>query len=112
MRRRDFLTVVGPIAAVAVVLRTRGLYAAGTIVSGTVSGSDQGFLTGARVVVDGSVRREATTDADGRFTFTDVPTGRYRLVATAEGYLPLDRPMDVGTASVSVDILLLRLPGL
>ena len=80
--------------------------------TGTVSGSDQGFLTGAFVVVDGAVHREATTDADGRFTFADVPAGRYRLVVTAEGYLPLDRPMDVGTASVSVDILLLRLPGL
>ena len=85
---------------------------AGTVVSGTVSGSDQGFLTGASVVIDGPEHREAKTDADGRFTFTNVPRGRYRLVASAEPYLPLDRNMDVGDASVSVDIVLLRLPGL
>ena len=85
---------------------------AGTVVSGTVSGSDQGFLTGASVVIDGPEHREARTDADGRFTFANVPRGRYRLVVTAEPYLPLDRSMDVGDASVSVDIVLLRLPGL
>ncbi|HUR33888.1 MAG TPA: carboxypeptidase regulatory-like domain-containing protein [Vicinamibacterales bacterium] len=86
--------------------------AAGTVVSGTVSGSDQGFLTGASVVIDGSGHRATTTDADGRFTFADVPRGRHRIVVSAEGYLPLDRPLDVGEASVSIDVLLLRLPGL
>lgn len=82
------------------------------MVSGTVGGSDQGFLTGASVVIDGPQHREARTDADGRFTFADVPRGRYHLVVTAEGYLPLDQNMDVGTTSVSVDIVLLHLPGL
>lgn len=85
---------------------------AGTVVSGTVSGTDQGFLTGASVVIDGPEHRETRTDADGRFTFTNVPRGRYRLVASAEFYLPLDRNMDVGDASVSADVVLLRLPGL
>lgn len=86
--------------------------AAGTVVSGTVSGSDQGFLPDASVVLDGPQHLEARTDADGRFTFVDVPQGRYRLVASADGYLPLDRPMDVGSASVSMDIALLRIPGI
>jgi hypothetical protein len=110
MRRRDVLTMLISTAATAA-LRSPALHAAGTVVTGTVSGSDQGFLTGARVVVEASQRREATTDADGRFTFADIAPGRYRLLVTAEGYLPLDRPMDVGTASVSMDIVLLRLPG-
>jgi hypothetical protein len=85
---------------------------AGTVFSGTVSGNDQGFLPGASVVIDGPVHREAKTDADGRFTITDVPGGHYQLKVAADGYLGIERPMDVGTASVSVDIQLLRLAGL
>jgi hypothetical protein len=85
---------------------------AGTTVSGTVSGSDQGFLTGASVVIDGPAHSETTTDADGRFTFADVTRGQYRLRVMAEGYLPMERSMEVGTASISMDIVLLRLPGL
>ena len=86
--------------------------AAGVVVSGTVSGSDQGFLTGAVVVLEGTQRRETHTDADGRFTFVDVPRGKHRFVASADGYLPMDRPMEVGDVSVSLDVVLLRLPGL
>lgn len=85
---------------------------AGTVFSGTVSGNDQGFLAGASVVIDGPVHKEAKTDADGRFTITDVPSGRYQLKVAADGYLGMERSMDVGTASVSVDIQLLRLAGL
>lgn len=85
--------------------------AAGTVVSGTVSGSDEGFLTGATVTLEGPQRRETQTDADGRFTFTDVARGRYRVRVTADKYLPLEQPMEVGDASISVDIVLLRLPG-
>jgi hypothetical protein len=100
--------VCGCVAAIA----TRAAALAGVVVSGTVSGSDQGFLTGALVVLEGADRRETHTDADGRFTFPDVPRGRHRFVASADGYLPMDRPMEVGNASVSLDVVLLRLPGL
>ena len=86
--------------------------AAGTVVSGTVSGSDQGPLKGASIVLEGSGKRETVTDADGRFTFSDVPAGQYRFKAMAEGYLPIDQPMQVGTASISVEIVLLKLPGI
>ncbi len=86
--------------------------AAGMVVSGTVSGTDQGFLTGESVAIEGPVRRSTKTDADGRFTFTDVPRGQYRIVVSADGYLPLDRPLDVHDASVSIDVVLLRIPSL
>ncbi|MGE3959586.1 MAG: carboxypeptidase-like regulatory domain-containing protein [Vicinamibacterales bacterium] len=86
--------------------------AAGATFSGTVAGSDQGFLTGASVIIDGPVHRDAKTDADGRFTIVDVPKGRYQVRVMADGYLPMERPMEVGDASVSVDVVLLRLPGL
>ncbi len=98
------LAAAGPIGAAA------GL--AGTVFSGTVSGNDQGFIAGASVTIDGPVHKDAKTDADGRFTITDVPSGRYQLKVAADGYLGMERPMDVGTASVSVDIQLLRLAGL
>lgn len=104
------LSVAILIAARAWVAPAAVTAAAGTVVSGTVGGTDQGFLTGASAVIDGPVHRDARTDADGRFTLTDVPRGRYRLEAAAEGYLPLDRDLDVYDASVSIDILLLRIP--
>jgi hypothetical protein len=85
--------------------------AAGTVVSGTVSGSDAGFLPGATVTLEGPQHRDTHTDADGRFTFTDVARGRYQITAEAEKYLPIERSMEVGDASVSLDIVLLRLPG-
>lgn len=85
--------------------------AAGTVVSGTISGNDQGFLKGVSVRLEGSTTRDTVTDADGRFTFTDVAPGQYRFKAAAEGYLPVDQPMQVGTASVSVDLDMLKLPG-
>jgi len=84
--------------------------AAGVVVSGTVSGTDVGFLTGASVAIDGAVKRSVKTDADGRFTFNDVPSGQYRILVSADGYLPLDRPLDVHNASVSIDVVLLRIP--
>ncbi len=105
-----WLVTVVLLAAIIRVGAAAGL--AGVVFSGTVSGNDQGFLSGASVVIDGPVHKEARTDADGRFTITDVPSGRYQLKVSADGYLGMERPMEVGTASVSVDVQLLRLAGL
>lgn len=102
------VVLVGIAVAERTSLRAGG---AGTVVSGTVSGSDQGFLTGASVAIDGPEHRDTRTDADGRFTFASVPRGRFRIVVSADRYLSLDRTLDVGDASVSMDIVLLRLPG-
>lgn len=104
------LVVSALLAAIGRVGAAAGL--AGVVFSGTVSGNDQGFLPGASVVIDGPVHRETKTDADGRFTITEVPSGRYQLKVSADGYLGMERPMEVGTAAVSLDVQLLRLAGL
>jgi hypothetical protein len=109
LRKLVFIALVG--SASVARASTWAPVAAGVAVSGTVSGSDQGFLTGASVVIDGATRLRASTDADGRFTFTDVAKGRYQIAVSADGYLPIERPLDVGDAPVSMDIVLLRLPG-
>ncbi len=105
-------SLVTVVLLVAMVRAVAAAGMAGVVFSGTVSGSDQGFITGATVAIDGPVHKDARTDADGRFTITDVPSGRYQLKVAGEGYLGIERSMDVGTASVSVDIQLLRLAGL
>ena len=110
---RRWLAVLLACSVVACLAATAGRVgaAAGTVVSGTVSGSDQGPLKGASITLTGSSARETMTDADGRFTFADVPAGQYRFRALAEGYLSADQSMQVGTASISVDVVLLKLPG-
>ncbi len=114
-RLLSLMALVGAVAA-GVVLgssgRTAEARAAGVVFSGTVAGSDQGFLSGASVAIDGPQHKEARTDADGRFTITDVASGKYQLKVFADGYLPIERPMEVGSASVSLDVVLLKLPGL
>lgn len=120
MTRRPFVRALALLAVCAVAVPTvtwagTGVVqraAAGQVVSGTVSGSDSGFLTGARVTLEGKTHHEATTDADGRFTLTGVPSGSYTFKVMADGHLPMENRMEVGTVSVSVDIVLLHIPGL
>ena len=65
------------------ILLLTGLAAAATL-SGVVRSDDGAPLAGATVQVWDSALRGAETaaDADGAFTFTDLPPGRYRLRAT------------------------------
>ncbi|MGC4081449.1 MAG: carboxypeptidase regulatory-like domain-containing protein [Vicinamibacterales bacterium] len=109
---RSFVGLVLAMLIALAVPTLQGRAAAGVTFSGTVAGNDQGFLSGATVIVDGPQHKETKTDADGRFTITDVASGRYQLRVMADGYLPLEQPLTAGTAAISVDIVLLRLPGL
>lgn len=120
MTHRRFVIALALLALAIVPVRAVAAYrplaaavaVAGQTVSGTVSGSDSGFLTGAQVRLEGKTTHEATTDADGRFTLKDVPTGRYALKVMAMGHVPMENTMEVGDVSVSVDIVLLHIPGL
>ncbi|PRY56232.1 S8 family serine peptidase [Glycomyces artemisiae] len=50
--------------------------------SGTVTDQHGDPVAGARLVFEGGVVREATTNADGEYAFERIPAGRYRVSAT------------------------------
>ncbi|MBI3490469.1 MAG: TonB-dependent receptor [Acidobacteria bacterium] len=50
--------------------------------------------------------------ADGTFTFTDLPFGRYRLVVTCPGFESSDSPIEIDAAPSSTLTIVLRLSGL
>jgi hypothetical protein len=43
-------------------------------------------IPGAAVALAGDARQQTTSDAEGKFTFTGVPAGRYRLAVSAAGF--------------------------
>lgn len=43
-------------------------------------------VPGAAVTLGGDARRETTSDAEGKFSFTEVPAGRYRITVSASGF--------------------------
>jgi TonB-linked SusC/RagA family outer membrane protein len=80
----------------------RGQQATGSI-SGTVMGTDAQALAGVQISVAGT-SRSVTTDQQGRYTLSLVPTGTQRVRARRLGYAPIDTTVSVtngGTATVS-----------
>lgn len=51
--------------------------------------------------------RGVTTDAQGRYTLPNVPAGHYDLAATYLGYQLRQRPLDVGSRPLQLDMALL-----
>ena len=51
------------------------------------------------------LKRDAATDASGRFVFRNVPPNSYRLQVAAQGFQTLERNVDVRT-SVPIDLTL------
>jgi len=53
-------------------------------------------------IFEGPMRRQTTTDADGKYQFAELPAGRFMLNASKAGYVPLQygqrRPNQPGTA--------------
>jgi Ca-activated chloride channel family protein len=66
-------------------------------VSGTVTDANGAALPGALVTLSaaGGWLQSTTTDAGGRFGFSDVPTGRATLTITRPGFIAVTRPMTI-----------------
>src|SRR5450432_4455053 len=51
-----------------------------------------------------STRRETTTDAKGRFSFTRLDGGEYRVTAESPGFAVLTRTITIGDAQQTEDL--------
>ena len=82
------------------------LYAQTGSITGTVIDSKSGEgLPGANVAIT-EINRGASTDADGRYTITNVPSGTYTLRLSFIGYKSQSREVQVGAGKMVVNIQL------
>ena len=81
-------------------------FEAGSAVRGRVVDGTGAPVAGATAILQpdgrGATSNTASTDFEGLFTLEPVPTGRYRLSATAPGYMvtELEQPVTVGRESI------------
>ena len=72
-------------------------------IAGSVEDPTGGRIANAAVSLAGPVDRTATTDADGRFAFGDLPDGEYRLRVGPDGFAPTEQRVRLSNgATVSV----------
>ena len=116
MRARRF-TSVPVIAACVVALisfagrpaRAQGLGGAGTV-QGTVKDPTGGVMQAVEVRISNAVSgfsRTTTTDAGGRYVFSNLAPNPYHISVGAQGFQPLERDVDVRTGvPITVDLTL------
>jgi hypothetical protein len=89
--------------------RAQGLGGAGTV-QGTVKDPTGGVMQAVEVKISNQVSgftRTVTTDAGGKFTFSNLPPNAYHLAISAQGFQPFERDVDVRTGvPITVDIAL------
>ncbi|HEX7792708.1 MAG TPA: TonB-dependent receptor, partial [Vicinamibacterales bacterium] len=112
LRRRWSVTI----AVLAVVLYVdlgvgfaQGLGGAGTI-QGTVKDPTGGVMQSVDVTIRNAVSgfmRTATTDAAGKYSFTNLPPNAYHVAVEVQGFLRLERDVDVRSAvPITLDLTL------
>jgi Cys-rich repeat protein len=112
-RRAELVSVVVPGAGVARFLRNGEnapvaladkMAWAGAVVA-SVSPAGGGLAVGARFAVEGTtLARSAPTGSVVRLGLLPAATGVYRLTASADGYKPATRPIDVASATNGYDV--------
>ncbi len=103
---RQLLTLLVSLIAMVTALPTIAAAQAGRI-TGTVTGVDNRPIADAQVVVVNTSFR-TTTDANGSFTITGVPAGRYELRVQRIGEQPQTIPVDVGSGETQANVQLTR----
>lgn len=97
-----FLAISLSVATAAVLSAQPG--ATGTL-TGEVTGPGNILVPGARVILfnpQTRTRKETWTDSTGRYTFTNVASGKYRIVVTLIGFQPsLAGPLEVTAGTVA-----------
>jgi iron complex outermembrane recepter protein len=68
-------------------------------IAGSVEDPTGGRIASAAVSLAGPVARTATTDAEGRFAFGDLPDGEYRLRVAPHGFAPTEQRVRISNGS-------------
>jgi hypothetical protein len=77
----------------------------GVRIAGQTTDGKGGVLPGVTVRLTGGTTLQAVTDADGRYLFTELPTGHYTLTATLSGFQPSTREIAAAApGSFAVDV--------
>jgi len=97
------------VVAVASPLFAQGLGGAGTV-QGTVKDPTGGVMQAVPVRISNPVSgfsRTATTDATGRYVFSNLPPNSYHITVEAQGFQTLERDVDVRTGvPITIDLTL------
>jgi hypothetical protein len=104
------LLVTAAVCAIGVAgARAQGLGGAGTV-QGTVTDPTGGVMQAVEVRISNPVSgfaRTTTTDAAGKFTFSNLPPNSYHVSVSAQGFNPFDRDVDVRSGvPITFDIAL------
>ncbi len=79
-----------------------GAFAQTTTVSGTVSLADDTVLHDATVQIT-QLKRKVRTDNDGKYSFDNVPPGRYTVTVHNDGFGDVTKSIDVADLPVTMD---------
>ena len=75
------------------------------VLNGHVRGPDGTAIVGARVTVV-ETRRTTLTDAEGRYSLTDLPNGSFRVTFAAVGFAPQLHAITLADDPLTVDVVL------
>ena len=76
---------------------------AGKVSGQVVNATTQKPLRGAIVLIE-ELKRDATTDGDGRYAIENLPTGVYHVSIVAPGFVPQRTEINVTTSPVTLDV--------
>src|SRR5262245_16039915 len=96
--RIQFLLLAGVVAVAPV--HAQGLGGAGTV-QGTIKDPTGGVMQAVEVRISNPVSgfsRMTTTDAAGKYVFSNLPPNPYHISIAVEGFQALERDVDVRTA--------------
>lgn len=82
-----------------------GLVSAQVTISGTITDSRGEPVPGANIILE-STYDGASSDSEGRFSFTTEETGDHNLTIRFVGYRPVNKPISIGKESVRITVAL------